>query len=76
MLFLTLKELPENVHDELEGEAGGWDGEEKGTFKGGLGKLMPEAGGLCRSRRRKGSEMACMRCAYADVLGIGIGTRL
>jgi hypothetical protein len=40
MLFLTLKELPKNVHDELEGEVGGWDDEEKGTFKGGLGSVV------------------------------------
>ncbi|OAG15394.1 hypothetical protein CC77DRAFT_466171 [Alternaria alternata] len=40
MLFLTLKELPKNVHDELEGEVGGWDDEEKGMFKGGLGSVV------------------------------------
>ncbi|KAL1795387.1 hypothetical protein ACET3X_007203 [Alternaria dauci] len=40
MLFLTLKELPKDVHDELEGEKGGWDDEEKGRFKGGLGTVV------------------------------------
>lgn len=41
MLFLTLKELPQKgVHDELEGEIGGWNDEQKGEFKGGLGTVV------------------------------------
>ena len=40
MLLLTLKDLPEGVHDELEGEQGRWNDEEKGEFKGGLGTVV------------------------------------
>jgi hypothetical protein len=40
ILFHTLTQLPKGVHAELEGEAGGWDGNEKGEFKGGLGSVM------------------------------------
>ncbi|KAG9187953.1 hypothetical protein G6011_01876 [Alternaria panax] len=40
MLFLTLKELPQDVHDELEGEMGGWNDEGKGVFEGGLGTVV------------------------------------
>jgi hypothetical protein len=40
MLLLMLKELPAGVHDDLEGEMGGWNDGKKGEFKGGLGTVV------------------------------------
>ncbi|OAK97761.1 hypothetical protein IQ06DRAFT_280464, partial [Phaeosphaeriaceae sp. SRC1lsM3a] len=37
LLFLNMKELPKGVYDKLEEV---WEGEEYGTFKGGLGAVM------------------------------------
>jgi hypothetical protein len=40
MLFHTLTKLPKGVNDDLEGEVGGWDDNEMGEFKSGLGSVM------------------------------------